>query len=136
MNERQVELVQATFRLVQPIAADAARLFYARLFELDPTLRPLFKHDLSEQGNKLMTALAFVVRGLRAPHVILPVVRDLGRRHAAYGVRDDHYATVGEALLWTLERGLGETFTPEVRGAWAAAYTLLADEMKLAAVPA
>lgn len=136
MNERQVELVQATFRLVQPIAADAARLFYARLFELDPALRPLFKHDLSEQGTKLMTALAFVVRSLQAPHVILPVVRDLGRRHAAYGVRDEHYATVGEALLWTLQQGLGEAFTPDVRDAWTAAYTLLADEMKPAAVPA
>ena len=136
MNERQIELVQATFRLVQPIASDAARIFYTRLFELDPSLRPLFRHDLGEQGSKLMTALAFVVRSLHTPDVILPIVRDLGRRHAGYGVRDEHYATVGDALLWTLERGLGETFTPEVREAWAAAYTLLANEMKPVVVPA
>ncbi|MFC4453618.1 globin family protein [Deinococcus sonorensis] len=135
MNSQQIDLVQSTFRLVEPVAEDAARLFYARLFELDPELRRLFPHDLAGQGRKLMTALGLVVRGLRAPEVILPVARDLGRRHRGYGVRDEHYAVVGDALLWTLERGLGDAFTPEVRAAWGAAYTLLSGEMRAAGAP-
>ena len=136
MNSRQIDLVQSTFRLVEPIAEDASRLFYARLFELDPGLRPLFPHDLTGQGRKLMTALGLVVRGLRAPHVILPVARGLGRRHSGYGVRDEHYEVVGGALLWTLEQGLGEAFTAEVREAWSAAYALLSGEMRAAAATA
>lgn len=133
MTPEDLRLVQSTFAQVRPIAAEAARLFYARLFELDPSLRPLFRGDLSVQGNHLMAALAFVVEGLARPETILPAVRDLGRRHVRYGVKDEHYATVGEALLWTLGRAFGSAFTPEVRGAWAAAYTLLAGEMMAAA---
>ncbi len=134
MNPNQVTLIQASFARVVPIAEDAATLFYARLFELDPALRPLFQSDLHEQGRKLMTMLVVVVRGLEQPDRLLPVVEALGRRHADYGVREAHYATVGTALLWTLRQGLGEQFTPEVEAAWTAAYTLLAGVMQQTAV--
>lgn len=134
MTPAQIQLVETSFRLVAPIAAPAARLFYGRLFALDPTLRPLFAHaDLEAQGSKLMQAIGFVVAHLRRPEALLPAVRELGRRHGGYGVRPAHYATVGAALLGTLEEGLGAAFTPEVRDAWAAAYGLLAAEMIAAA---
>lgn len=133
MNSDQIELVQSTFHLLEPNLEDAAHLFYTRLFDLSPELRRLFPHDLTEQGRKLMTALNLVVRGLQAPEVILPVARELGRRHNGYGVRDEHYEVVGTALLWALERGLGDDFTPDVQKAWAAAYTLLSGEMRSAA---
>ncbi|MEM7116054.1 MAG: globin family protein [Chloroflexota bacterium] len=134
MNEKQIELVQETFEQVKPISDVAADLFYGRLFELDPTLRPFFSDDLSEQKKKLMTALAFVVAGLNRPDFILPVVRELGQRHVGYGVQPQHYHTVGAALLWTLSQGLGKAYTPEVEIAWAAAYGLLSSVMQQAAV--
>lgn len=130
MNQTQIQYVQDSFEQVKPISDVAATLFYGRLFELDPTLRPYFKGDMSEQKNKLMTALAFVVAGLDRPESILPAVQALGKRHVGYGVQDAHYETVGAALLWTLGQGLGEQFTAAVAEAWAAAYTLLADVMK------
>jgi hemoglobin-like flavoprotein len=130
MTPRQKSLVQETFAQVEPIAAVAAELFYARLFELDPTLRPLFSGDMQEQGKKLMQMIAVAVRGLDDPARLLPAVRALGRRHVGYGVRDEHYGTVAAALLWTLERGLGEAFTAEARAAWTAVYTLLAATMQ------
>lgn len=133
MNEVQIQLVQESFALVKPIASMAADLFYGRLFELDPALRPLFKGDLQEQKTKLMATLAFAVAGLDRPETILPTVQALGRRHVGYGVRPDHYDTVGAALLWTLAQGLGDRFTPEVEEAWVAAYTLLATVMQEAA---
>jgi hemoglobin-like flavoprotein len=111
-----------------------AAVFYQRLFALDPAVRKLFRHaDINEQGRKLMAALGFVVGHLRKPDALLPVVADLGRRHAAYGVRPPHYATVGVALLATLEEALGEAFTPELREAWAEAYILLTGVMQEAA---
>jgi hemoglobin-like flavoprotein len=133
MNTQQIKLVQDTFDQVEPIAADAAALFYSRLFELDPSLRPLFKTELKAQGAKLMASLKLVVRGLDRPETILPAARMLGQRHVSYGVTNEHYATVGAALLWTLEQGLGEAFTAEVNEAWTAAYTLLASIMQEAA---
>jgi hemoglobin-like flavoprotein len=133
VNPKQIQLVQASFEQVKPIASIAATLFYDRLFELDPFLRPMFSHDLSEQKSKLVATLAFAVAGLAQPERILPAVQQLGRRHAGYGVSDDHYETVGAALLWTLEQGLGEAFTPAVADAWFAAYTLLAGTMREAA---
>jgi hemoglobin-like flavoprotein len=132
MTSEQIMLVQQTFALVQPQADGVAELFYQRLFVLDPSLRPLFKADLSEQRSKLMGTLALVVHNLPQPEKILPAVRTLGRRHAGYGVKDEHYTTVGAALLWTLAHGLGDGFTPEVKTAWTAAYTLLANEMQSA----
>jgi hemoglobin-like flavoprotein len=130
MTPDQIRLVQASFRHVVPIRETAARLFYERLFALDPSLRRLFAgSDLGDQGRKLMVAIGFVVGALRRPGEVLPVVRDLARRHVAYGVQDRHYATVGEALLWTLGQALGGHFTPVVRDAWAAAYAMLSGAM-------
>jgi hemoglobin-like flavoprotein len=133
MTTVQIELVQSSFEAVKPIAEVAADLFYTRLFELDPSLRAMFRTDRAEQGRKLMHVIGVAVKGLSRPEQILPAVEDLGRRHACYGVRRSHYATVGAALLWTLEKGLGEAFTPDVRAAWTSVYTLLADTMKRAA---
>ena len=133
MNARQVELVQTSFAQVQPIATVASGLFYARLFDLDPALKPLFRGDLVEQGHKLMTMLGVAVANLNRPEVVRPALWKLGQRHAGYGVTDAHYDTVGVALLWTLEQGLGVAFTTEVRQAWSALYTLVADTMKAAA---
>jgi hemoglobin-like flavoprotein len=137
MTPEQIRLVQESFRSVLPIREQAAALFYERLFRIDPTLRPLFSHtDLKSQGKKLMAAIGFVVGALRRPEQVLPVACDLARRHVAYGVREEHYATVGAALLWTLEKGLGKSFPPAVRDAWAAAYGLLSGAMIAAAAAA
>lgn len=133
MTAIDIILVQDSFRKVVPIADQAAALFYARLFELDPSLRPLFRGDMQEQGRKLMTMLATAIASLEKIDSVVPAVRQLGARHAGYGVRAEHYATVGAALLWTLEKGLGPEFTPEVRAAWSTTYTLLANTMKDAA---
>ncbi|MFB9992860.1 globin family protein [Deinococcus oregonensis] len=133
MNARQVELVQRSFAQVQPIADVASGLFYARLFDLDPGLRALFRGDMNEQGHKLMLMLGIAVANLNKPEVVLPALRKLGERHAGYGVTAHHYETVGSALLWTLEQGLGEAFTPEVCLAWETVYRLVADTMKAAA---
>ena len=134
MTPDQIRLVQASFQLVLPIAAQAAALFYRRLFSTDPGTRRLFAHtDLEAQGRKLLAAIGFVVGALHRPEGMLGTVRDLARRHVGYGVREEHYATVGAALLWTLEQGLGEEFTPETRDAWAAAYGLLSGVMIQAA---
>jgi hemoglobin-like flavoprotein len=112
------------------VADTAARLFYARLFELDPAIERLFRRtDMDAQRKNLMQTLTVVVKSLDRLDQILPAVQALGRRHAGYGVREAHYATVGEALLWTLETGLGEACTPDVRAAWAAAYGTLASVM-------
>lgn len=133
MTPAQIQLVQTSFAKVAPIATAAADLFYARLFEIDPSLKPLFKGDLRRQGQMLMSMIATAVRGLSNPDGLIPVLRNLGQRHAAYGVTDAHYATVATALIWTLEQGMGPDFTPEVRGAWVAAYELMADTMMQAA---
>lgn len=130
MNSQQIETVQNTFALAAPMADEIAARFYQRLFELDPGLRPLFHGDLTEQGKKLMTVLAFAVAGLKKPETILEPVRRLGERHVDYGVQPHHYATVGEALLWTLGQTFGPAFTPEVEAAWAAAYGMLAGVMQ------
>ena len=133
MTNQQKILVQDSFAKVAPIAGVAADLFYTRLFELDPSLRALFKEDLSEQKKKLMQMLGAAVRGLDDLDALVPAVRDLGARHGGYGVRDKHYDTVAEALLWTLEKGLGDAFTPETKEAWLVVYGVLAGTMKEAA---
>ena len=132
MTPEQQSLVRDSFANVAPIAPQAAALFYDRLFLLDPTLRPLFKGDMAEQGRKLMAMIGTAVANLHRLDQIVPAVRDLGRRHAGYGVRDSHYDTVAGALLWTLEQGLGPAFTPETREAWTICYGVLATEMKAA----
>jgi hemoglobin-like flavoprotein len=129
----QIKIVQETFETVAPAADAVAALFYERLFVLDPSLRVLFKGDARAQGQKLMSTLALVVRGLNRPEQILPAVRQLGVRHVSYGIEPSDYETVGEALLWTLGQGLGAGFTDDVRSAWGAAYTMLAELMQEAA---
>lgn len=136
MTPSQIALVRENFAAVKPIAATAAALFYDRLFALDPSLRPLFKSDLGEQGAKLMQMIGVAVAGLHAPEALVPTLHGLGRRHRGYGVEDRHYATVGEALIWTLEQGLGPAFTAEARAAWLAAYGLLAGVMQAGAAQA
>jgi methyl-accepting chemotaxis protein len=129
----QISLVQHSFSQVAPIAEAAAEMFYRRLFELDPTLSRLFKGDMKQQGQKLMQMIGAAVRGLDDLARLVPVVQQLGVRHNGYGVRPEHYDTVGAALLWTLQQGLGAAFTPEVRAAWTAVYGVLAGTMKDAA---
>ena len=129
MNAEQITLVQDSFEKVRGIAATAAELFYDRLFEIDPATKHLFKGDMQEQGRKLMATIEIIAKGLSVPEVILPAVKQLAQRHVGYGVKDEHYATVGAALIWTLERGLGEDFTPDVKEAWTEAYTFLSDVM-------
>src|SRR5215510_4786881 len=129
----QKELVQETFATIAPIADDAASLFYRRLFEIDPSLERMFKGDMAEQRRKLMQMLTAAVKGLPRLDRLVPIVEDLGRRHVGYGVTDEHYETVGNALLWTLEKGLGSAFTPEVKEAWGTVYGVLASTMKNAA---
>ena len=133
MNPDNIALVKTSWQQVLPIQDTAASLFYGRLFELDPSLRALFRGDMSEQGRKLMTMINMVVTSLDNLAPLLGAVEDLGRRHVGYGVTDAHYDTVGSALLWTLGKGLGEKFTPPVEAAWTEAYTTLASVMKQAA---
>lgn len=129
MTPDQIALVQTSFAKVAPIASTAAELFYGRLFEIAPQLRPMFPEDLTEQKRKLMAMLGVAVAGLSHLDSILHAVRALGRRHAGYGVEAEHYVPVGAALLWTLDKGLGAAFTPEVHEAWATAYVVLAMTM-------
>lgn len=128
-TDDQVRLVQTSFALVEPIAEQAAELFYGRLFEIAPEVRPLFTGDMTEQGRKLMTTLGVVTRGLDDLGALLPVAASLAERHVGYGVVPEHYAPVGSALLWTLEQGLGESFTPEVAEAWSVTYGALSTAM-------
>ncbi len=129
MTPQQIDLVQASFQKVVPIAGTAADLFYDRLFEIAPDTRPLFPSEMAEQKKKLIAMLATAVTNLHKLDTILPAVKELGQRHKVYGVTAAHYAPVGAALLWTLEKGLGSEFTPEVKDAWTATYTALAGVM-------
>ena len=137
MTPEQVKMVQDSFAKVVPIADAAAEMFYNKLFELDPALKPLFESsDMKTQGNKLMTMIGTAVAGLSNLESIVGAVEDLGKRHVGYGVQDSHYDTVGAALLWTLEQGLGDDFSPEVKEAWGTVYGILANTMKTAAAKA
>ena len=132
MTPQQIDLVQSSFKKVVPIAGTAADLFYDRLFEIAPEVRALFPQDLKEQKVKLMSMLGTAVSNLHKLDTILPAVKELGQRHKGYGVTVAHYAPVGEALLWTLEKGLGADFTPEVKAAWTETYTALSGVMSSA----
>ena len=138
MNAQQIQLVQESFEKVCPIADQAAETFYQRLFEIAPSYRSMFKHDMKKQGAMLMSTLGLAVGSLNNLEAILPAVQSLGRRHAGYGVTAQHYQPVAEAFLWTLEHYLGEGFTPELKDAWVEAYMTLAGAMIEAseAVPA
>jgi len=133
VTPQQIELIQRSFAKVAPIADKAAALFYARLFEIAPEVKPMFKSDMKDQGRMLMSVLATVVAGLNSLESILPTVESLAIRHRDYGVVPEQYDTVGAALLWTLEQGVGDYFTPEVRAAWEEAYSTLAGAMISAA---
>jgi nitric oxide dioxygenase len=129
VTPNDIALVQSTFRKIVPIADQAAALFYARLFELDPAIRVLFRGGLHEQGQKLMSVLALAVSSLDRLDTLIPSLRTLGVRHCNYGVFEEHYASVGAALLWTLQKGLGHEFTPAVCSAWTDTYSFLAKTM-------
>lgn len=133
MSPEEIVLVQSTWQQVVPIKDIAADLFYGKLFELDPSLRQLFKGDIKEQGRKLMSMINVAVNGLSRLEAIVPAVQELGRRHAGYRVTTEHYATVATALIWTLEQGLGDAFTPPVKAAWINTYGVLAQTMQEAA---
>lgn len=133
MEQTTITLVQDSFEKVKPIAGPAAEIFYSKLFELDPALKPLFPTDkegaMKEQGNKLMTMLGAAVAGLSNIDALIPVLKNLGERHVGYGVKQSHYDTVGAALLGTLDAGLGDDFTPEVKAAWTSVYGTMAGVM-------
>jgi hemoglobin-like flavoprotein len=133
MTPEQVKLVHDSFAQVAPIGASVANLFYDRLFHIAPEVRPLFPDDLTGQKAKLMQMLALAAVNLHQVERIIPAVRELGRRHAGYGVTPGHYERVGAALLWALEQSLGPAFTPHIKDGWAAAYATIANAMKTAA---
>jgi nitric oxide dioxygenase len=129
VTPHQIRLVQTSFSHVAPISTIAVDLFYGRLFQIAPQLRRMFPKDLNQQKRKLMTMLGVVVNGLDRIDALMPVVQGLGRRHVGYGVREDDFAPVGAALLWTLEQALGDGFTSEVKEAWTVAYGALSRAM-------
>jgi nitric oxide dioxygenase len=129
MTPEQVELVQQSFAKVAPISEQAAVIFYDRLFEVAPSVRAMFPDDMKEQRKKLMATLAVVVNGLTNIEAVLPAASALAKRHVGYGAKPEHYPVVGGALLYTLEKGLGEAWTPDVAAAWTAAYGTLSTYM-------
>ncbi len=134
MTPQQKHLIRETWRQVVPIAAAAAQLFYKRLFELDPDIRTLFENtDMDAQHARLISSLSSVVGALDEVETIVPVLSELGRRHADYGVEDRHYETVGDALIWTLRQGLGDGWSLAAENAWTAAYGLVSGVMRDAA---
>ncbi len=133
MTPEKIALVRSSWQQVVPIQDTAAGLFYGRLFELDPSLRSLFKGDMVEQGRKLMIMIHMVVNSLDRLETIAEVVKESGRRHVGYGVKAEHFDTVGNALIWTLGQGLGTGFTSDVKEGWIEAYGVLASTMKQAA---
>jgi hemoglobin-like flavoprotein len=129
VNPAQIKLVQESFAKVAPISETAAVIFYDRLFEVAPAVKSMFPSDMTEQRKKLMAMLAVVVNGLGNLESVLPAASALAIRHVSYGAKAEHYPVVGAALLWTLEKGLGEAWTPDVAAAWTAAYGTLSGFM-------
>jgi hemoglobin-like flavoprotein len=130
MTPKNQSLVRDSFAKVLPVTPQAAAIFYDRLFVLDPSLKRLFKGEMTGQGRMLMAMIGTVVTNLSNLETIIPALQDLGRRQATYGVQPRHYETVGAALLWTLEQGLGDAFTQPVKAAWTEAYTVLSSVMQ------
>jgi hemoglobin-like flavoprotein len=133
MTPAQIALVKESWAKVMPISEKAAELFYGRLFETYPEVQPYFKGDMQDQGRKLMAMINTAVNGLDNLGPLVPAVQEMGKRHVGYGVKDEDYDKVAVSLLWTLEQGLGEDFTPETKEAWTVMYTTVADVMKAAA---
>lgn len=125
--------VQESWNKVVPIADVAGKLFYENLFDADPSLKALFRGDMEEQAAKLTTMITMAVSRLNDLDVLLPVLRSLGKRHAGYGVKEEHYQIVGAALLKTLEQGLGDDFQEDTRHAWTVVYGVMTDVMTGAA---
>ncbi len=136
MHPDTIPLVQTSWKKVSAIAPQASALFYQNLFAADPSLRPLFKGDMAEQGQKLMHMIGAAVNKLNDLPTLVPILQSLGQRHSGYGVQPAHYQTVGAALLLTLEQGLGDGFTPAVKAAWTEVYGVMANVMVEAAVEA
>ena len=130
LTEYQVKLIQDTWEMLAPVKEQTAALFYKKLFLVDPKIKPLFKADMTSQGEKLITAINLVVNSLNNLEQVVPALEELGERHASYGVQPAHYDTVGGALLWTFEQSLGDAFTAEAKEAWTLAYGLIASTMK------
>ncbi|RUM22992.1 hemin receptor [Rhizobium vallis] len=133
MEKETVATIQASFRKLVPIADKVGLIFYTRLFETHPSLRPMFAEDIAPQAKKLIHILGVVVGSLHALDAVMPAVKELARRHTGYGVTEAHYPVVGETLIWTLEQGLGDDFTDDVRQAWLSAYAALSGVMIAAA---
>jgi nitric oxide dioxygenase len=129
VTSEQVKLVQDSFAKVAPISEQAAVIFYERLFEVAPAVKSMFPVDMTEQRKKLMGTLAVVVNGLGNLQSVLPAASALAKRHVGYGAKPEHYPVVGSVLLWTLEKGLGEAWTPALAAAWTAAYGTLSGYM-------
>ncbi len=135
MSPLQIDLVRSSFSSVAPSADVVARRFYGRMFELDPSLRSMFKIDMEVQGNKVIAMIGTAVSLLEQPGQLVPILQSLGRRHAGYGVKDEHYQIVGAALIWALKQELRTAFTQDVEDAWVEVYSLLSETMRAAAVP-
>lgn len=133
MTPEQVTLIQTSWEKVKPISETAAELFYGRLFEIAPEVQPYFKGDMKEQGRKLMMMIGTAVNALNNLEAVVPAIQDMGKRHVGYGVKPEDYDSVGAALLWTLEKGLGDDFTDDTKEAWTTVYGVLSTTMKDAA---
>ena len=133
MTPEQAQIIKLTFAQVMRDRDRVGRMFYDRLFSIAPEVKPLFRGDIAEQSRKLMDTLALAVGMLRDMPTLVITLEGLARRHVGYGVKDEHYDKVGEALLWTLEKGLGDAFTAQVREAWTALYVAVAKIMREAA---
>jgi len=136
MTDEDKNLVRSTFAEAERIPEVVGLAFYQHLFSIDPTLLPMFKHDIHEQSKKLLATLKLAVDALDRPGEVIPALQALGRRHLQYGVKDEHYDTLGVALLWTLEHALGDDFPPKARQAWARVYWWVATTMRQAAAAA
>ena len=135
ITQRQIQLIQQSFAKVEPISDKAAEIFYNKLFEYEPSVRPMFKSNMQNQGRKLMSTLKVAVKALDDLDGLVPVLQKMAVKHVEYGVRAEHYTPVGNALLYALKVGLGEDWTPEQRQAWVEVYRLIAKTMKDAAYP-
>jgi hemoglobin-like flavoprotein len=133
ITPRQIKLIQQSFSKVEPIAEQAAGIFYNKLFEYEPSVRPLFKKGMDAQGRMLMMTLKVAVKALNDLDALVPILQQLAKKHVSYGVRAEHYTPVGNALLFTLKTGLGPDWNPELRQAWVDVYRLMAQTMKAAA---
>lgn len=126
----ELAALRRSFNQLESQGTIAALLFYQKLFQLDPSLKPMFHSSIELQGRKLMDALAQTVATLEHPDKLRPVLMAMGRRHVSYGVQNAHYETVAEALMQTLAESLGPHFTPEVKRAWESALTYVSTEMQ------